>query len=498
MPNNCNCVMPHKGEFKYESINMDCPKTWDLFAQGRLLGVFQLESGHGIRYSRELKPTTIEHLSALTAILRPGTTHSYDENGKSLTQKYCDRKNGKEPIIIEPVALTPMLEDTYGILVYQESQILIAKELCGFSLSEADSLRKAVGKKDAHLLFSLQEQFVNGAIRVGKINKEEATKVFEWIKAAARYSFNKCLDGKTSVETPNGHKYINNVEIGDLVRIPNHHSQEKIYSKVVNLYNNGPKQLFLFKIGKEWISCTNDHKFLCGDLKLRPIQVIKSLEYPVLNNNNELVHITKQVPDKDYTDTYDIEIEHPDHVFYADGLAVSNSHSLQYGLRAYKEAYLKTHFPIQFYTSKLKSPRGNKTKIEEADLIYEMKHWNIQARLPDLRHMREQYYNDGESIYFGLSNIKGLGESNYLKLKEVFGPQDIEERTSSFFNFAMTCARYLSPSVTELLIMGGAVDFFQISRTQMLEEYRLLANLTQPQQDLLFKYKDAQLAGVFQ
>ena len=127
-----------------------------------------------------------------------------------------------------------------------------------------------------------------------------------------------------------------------------------------------------------------------------------------------------------------------------------------------------------------------------------MKYWGIQAKLPELRHMREQYYNDGESIYFGLSNIKGLGESNYLKLKEVFGPQDIEERTSSFFNFAITCARYLSPSVTELIIMGGAVDFFQMPRTQMLEEYRLLANLTNPQQELLWKFKDAQDAGCFE
>lgn len=111
--------------------------------------------------------------------------------GKSLTQHYIDRKHGREDVEYLHPALEPILASTQGILVYQEQAMAIAKDLAGFSLQEADTLRKAIGKKNVELMAKIKKEFISKAIDHGTLNAEEAAEVFSWIEASQRYSFNK-------------------------------------------------------------------------------------------------------------------------------------------------------------------------------------------------------------------------------------------------------------------------------------------------------------------
>ena len=165
-------------------------KTWQLFAEGKTKGVFQLESNLGKSWSKKLAPSNIEELSALIAIIRPGCLKAYVD-GKSMTQHFIDRKHGREEVTYLHEALEEILAPTYGVLVYQEQSMRIAQKIAGFDLQEADELRKAIGKKKADLMAKVKKKFIQGARKVKIVTAEEAEEIFGWIQASSRYAFNK-------------------------------------------------------------------------------------------------------------------------------------------------------------------------------------------------------------------------------------------------------------------------------------------------------------------
>jgi len=171
-------------------LPLDCSATWDLICDGNTKGVFQLESQLGRSLASQAKPKNIEELSDLVAIMRPGCLEAMVK-GKSLTQHYIDRKSGEENVEYFHDSLEPILKSTYGILVYQEQAILIATEIAGFDLQEADILRKAIGKKKAGVMAQVKKSFLEKSISKGIVNKEQAEEIFSWIEKSQRYSFNK-------------------------------------------------------------------------------------------------------------------------------------------------------------------------------------------------------------------------------------------------------------------------------------------------------------------
>lgn len=197
----CGCRFETAGDPKYPGAipplvldidNLpDCPKVWEMLSNGDCVGVFQLEGGLGRRYSKKLRPENLEHMAALGAILRPGPLLSLDAEGISLTEHYCRRKNGEEPVEDFHPALGPILASTYAVMVYQESYLRIAQDIAGFSLKDADVLRKSVGSKNQALLHSLTEQFLAGCKTKGILDEEQAKTVWGWILEAGRYAFSK-------------------------------------------------------------------------------------------------------------------------------------------------------------------------------------------------------------------------------------------------------------------------------------------------------------------
>lgn len=173
-----------------EHINLDCEKTWNLIGDGNTKGIFQLESRLGRSIAKKLKPENIEQLSALIAILRPGTLEAI-RDGKTVTNHYIDRKNGQESVDIFHKALEPVLKTTYGEMIYQEQAMEIAKTVAGFNLQEADMLRKAIGKKKPEEMAKVRTKFLEGTKKLNILNDNEAEQVFGWIEKSQRYSFNK-------------------------------------------------------------------------------------------------------------------------------------------------------------------------------------------------------------------------------------------------------------------------------------------------------------------
>jgi len=173
-----------------EKINLDCSRTWNLIGDGNTKGIFQLESRLGRSIAKKLKPENIEQLSALIAILRPGTLEAI-RNGKSVTNHYIDKKNGEESLDYFHPALEPILKTTYGEMIYQEQAMEIAKNIAGFNLQEADMLRKAIGKKKPEEMAKIRTKFLEGVTKTQIVNQSEAEQIFGWIEKSQRYSFNK-------------------------------------------------------------------------------------------------------------------------------------------------------------------------------------------------------------------------------------------------------------------------------------------------------------------
>ncbi|MFY9457825.1 MAG: DNA polymerase III subunit alpha [Candidatus Spechtbacterales bacterium] len=165
-----------------DKIPLDDEKTIKLLQQANTVGIFQLESQGMRRYLKELRPTAFEDIVAMIALYRPGPME--------LIPDFINRKHDKTQISYLHPSLEPILKSTYGIAVYQEQVLQIARELAGFTYAEADVLRKAIGKKIKELLDEQREKFVRGMMANG-IQKATAEQLFHFVEPFARYGFNK-------------------------------------------------------------------------------------------------------------------------------------------------------------------------------------------------------------------------------------------------------------------------------------------------------------------
>ncbi len=167
-----------------DAIPLDDKKTFELLASAQTMGVFQLESAGMRDLLKKLNPTQFEELIALLALYRPGPI------GSGMLDDFIQRKHGLRPIIYDHPKLEGILKDTYGIMVYQEQVMQIASALAGFSLSQADLLRRAMAKKIPEDMEKQRRLFIEGAIH-NKIERRIATKVFDLIDYFSGYGFNR-------------------------------------------------------------------------------------------------------------------------------------------------------------------------------------------------------------------------------------------------------------------------------------------------------------------
>ncbi len=175
----------HGKDIALEDIPFDDEKTFSLISRGLIAGLFQLETSSGMyRVVTQLKADNFEDFCAIPALYRPGPLES------GMMQQFIDRKNGLEAVEYMHPLLEDALKNTYGVCVYQEQVMQIARDMAGFTLGEADVLRSAMGKKNPELLQAQREKFVEGA-RKNKIDKKEAEEIYDLLEPFSGYAFNK-------------------------------------------------------------------------------------------------------------------------------------------------------------------------------------------------------------------------------------------------------------------------------------------------------------------
>ena len=350
------------------NVPLDCSATWHLISQGLTKGVFQLESNLGRQWAKKLKPHEIEHMAALGSLLRPGALKALDENGVSMTEHYCRRKNNEEELQIKYEAIKHILERTYNVICYQEQCMEIAQRIAGFNLQEADQLRKAIGKKLAEEMAKVKKMFLDGVEKCGLVTKDAGEEIFGWIEKSQRYLFNK-------------------------------------------------------------------------------------------------------------------------------------SHAVCYGLNGYFSAYCKAHFPVQFYTKWLRFSQNKQDTFKQInELISEAKLFNIEVVTPSIKLIKKHFTTDGKTVYFGLADIKGVGDKQVPKIKAI-----IEEKeqtlnrsidTLSWFEFLVYCSDSLVKTSMVGLISVGAFRHTKISRNKLLHEYDTWNKLTKLERSVVKecqgKYKTLQ------
>lgn len=352
-------------------FNPNCAATYQLIAEGRTIGCFQIESQLLIQWCKKIKPMNLEQMCDLVAIVRPGTLKSVfkvvkdGEKFKNITaaEWYVMVKNGEVPIEYFHPSLEAVLNKTNGIMLFQEQMLQISVLIAAFNEIEADLLRRGIGKKSAEIITECKKLFVEKATSVGILTKEQAEELFHQIEAANRYSFNK-------------------------------------------------------------------------------------------------------------------------------------SHSWCYGETAYESAYLKQHFPLEFFCSSLS------LAMEEQDPLAEMRRIISDAKKhgfavigPNIDHLEPNFYILNEEIAFGLSNIKGVGENTVVKLKENIDKavltvgRPIQEWSWFEFLVNLTVSKegsVFGSSNLEKLVGAGAIDR-GVSRKRMLFELENWELLSKGEKEWVFK-----------
>jgi DNA polymerase III subunit alpha len=250
-----------------DNLPANDPNTYQLLARGELEGIFQLESSGMRQVVRDLKPSNLEDISSILALYRPGPLDA------GLIPKFINRKHGRENIEYQHQILEPILNETYGIMVYQEQIMKIAQDMAGYSLGQADLLRRAMGKKKVSEMQKHREMFVEGAAKNGVTNTV-ATELFDQMVMFAEY----CLSADTELLTLEyGWMPIGAIVMQELdCQIYSINPQGHLYTQPIwQWHHRGHQEVFEYELDDgTFLRATADHRFMTAEGRMLPIDRI--------------------------------------------------------------------------------------------------------------------------------------------------------------------------------------------------------------------------------
>jgi len=461
-----------------DTLPLDDTKTYEMLSEAKTFGVFQLESS-GMRDAlRGLRPERLEDLIAMVSLYRPGPME--------LIPDFIQRRHGRSKITYEHPAMEKFTRETYGIMVYQEQIMQIASEMAGFTMGEADILRRAMGKKDRDLMAKQREKFVTGCRERGTA-AAKAERVWELMEKFAGYGFNKCLSGDTLVEMADGsRKPITDVRAGDLVL-----TKDGPF-RALGVRPSGTRRVARLTLANGMtLRCTPDHPIFtqrewvnAEDLTGSDAVVVLGGAYPVHERHRGLqqrgheggasVNTATLATSIEWSSlasfvlegvepTYDFEVPGA-RSFIANGIAVHNSHAAAYGLVAYQTAYFKANYPVEFMAALLTSEMGDTDKIVK--YIEECRAMGTRVEPPDVNVSAVQFSVAGDTIRFGLAAIKNVGEA---AMQSILRARSADGSFRTLEDFCTRVdLRLVNRRVVESLVKAGAFDSLGLTRAHLL------------------------------
>lgn len=462
-------------DMNLDDIPMDDKQAYDMYSNGNLDGVFQMESPGMRKVAKELHVSCFDDVAALVALYRPGPLDS------GMMQQYIDGKNGASVDYLCD-AYKEITKNTFGVIVYQEQCMKLAMKMAGYSLGEADMLRKVIGRKEMTKIDAAVKEFISRCMEHG-YSKEIAEKVGMQIKAAGRYLFNKCLSGREYVIMHTGAKTRRSIR--ELYRFFHDDKYNKhqldpwgvhgikacsmnndgkiVENYIVDVRESGAMPVFILEteLGKR-VRCTLNHKIPTphGTRLLVELSTGDSVYVSdVLDTHVEsIASITYECDEM----CYDVEMDNPYHNFVTgNGIVVCNSHSVAYGRLSYKTAYLKAHYPVQFMCALLNTKNDNQEKV--IPYLANCKDMGIKILPPDFSKGNKEWQIDGNAaVRVGLTYIKGVGKELTLSVQE---ETNCDYCSLTDWN---NIVEYNNSDVIKGLIQAGALDFLGKSRGWMM------------------------------
>lgn len=280
-------------DFDIDKIDPNDQKVFNMLngqdATKNTLGVFQFEAPGISQLLSKIHVTDFEDMIVANALYRPGPL------GAGMHDMYCDYKHKRKNVTYLHPKMGDALKDTYGIMIYQENIMRVAQRLAGFTGGQADSLRKAVGKKDKDLLQEMKKLFVDGCVK-NTIEKEIASKIFEQIEFFGDYGFNKCLSGDTIVLNKIDNFYYTLRDLCDYqfgqkynkpIVLDSYVDGRIVDDEIVEVFETGEKEIYEVELNNGIIiKCTLDHKFYCSDGKPHTVKEIMEKDLEILYDEN--------------------------------------------------------------------------------------------------------------------------------------------------------------------------------------------------------------------
>ena len=457
---------------------------------GQNHGIFQFESPGMNAMLRGIEVERFDEMAAANALYRPGPM------GIGAHRIYIDNKRFPNQTEYPSELIKPILQETNGVMVFQEQVQFIAKEVAGMDLGEGDLLRRALDKaaksiKKINMGDTLTEEeknhknfkayqeywgkFLKGAELKG-VAKEEVDKILAYMSDYLGYSFNKCLSKNSLVQTKNrGQVPILEVIIGEEVKGYNPEIKQDEWVLVKARHNNGRKKLYRIKTksGKV-LECTLDHKIMTskGMKTLREIRD-RNLQVKISSLFEELIE-TEEIG---FDETYDLEIDSEYHNFYANDVCVSNSHSVSYAFIAMQTLYLKHYYPTYFYTALLnmqKASNAGKEKEQQwlTQTVTAAMSKGIKINPPSRKSKWRWSMTGPQEITMGFSSINGIGESAYNELMERLRIKKKSLNTITMAAFFDLQFNSFSKKAFEVCLKTGMFDDWSSSRDYLADLFQ--------------------------